>query len=141
MKIQKADPAARRRSLLAVGIAGLVLFALLVGALLLGLDRRELAGAIAAHLLAAPRHGVALVSIGVAPVALYAIYMLVFGARVIRARRFPLPGQAVVRDTPIREGRAAVARGRLLQILAALLLLASLALPLIFARLLNSLAI
>lgn len=140
MKIQKADPAARRKSLRIAGFAGLGLLALLVGGLVLGLDTREFPGAIAGYLVAAPRRGMIVISIGVAPIALFAIYLFVFGARVIRARRFPLPGQAVTRDTPIREGRAAIARARLLQTLAALLLLAALALPVIFARLLSLLA-
>ncbi len=139
MKIQKADPGARRKSLLFVGFVGIVLLALLVAGPLLGFDARDRLEAVAALILAAPRTGVIATAIGVAPIVLFAIYLFVIGARVIRAERFPLPGQAVVRDTPIREGRAAIFRGRVLQVLAVLLGLTAAALPIVLARVLATL--
>ncbi len=136
MKIQKADPAARRRSLLFVGLAGIVL---LLAGLVFGFDSTDRIGAIAEIILESPRRSVIAMAVGAVPVVLFAIYLFVIGARVIRAERFPLPGQAVVRDTPIREGRAAVVYGRVLQALAVLLMLAAAALPVVLARVLDTL--
>lgn len=56
----------------------------------------------------------------------------------IRVERFPLPGQKVVRDTPVREGRAAIVHGRVLQALAVLLAVAAAALPVVLARVLGA---
>ncbi len=136
MKIQKADPAARRKSLLIVGLAGIVL---LVAGLLFGFDEPDRIDAIAGLILESPRIGVIAMAVGAFPIVLFAIYLFVVGARVVRAERFPLPGQAVVRDTPIREGRAAIFHGRVLQALAVLLALAAAALPVILARVLDTL--
>ncbi len=136
MKIQKADPAARRKSLLIVGLAGIVL---LVAGLLFGFDEPDRIDAIAGLILESPRIGVIAMAVGALPIVLFAIYLFVVGARVVRAERFPLPGQAVGRDTPIREGRAAIVHGRVLQALAVLLALAAAALPVILARVLDTL--
>lgn len=136
MKIQKADPTARRKSLLAAGLAGIVL---LVTGLMFGFGASDRVDAIAGFILESPRTGVIAMAIGALPIVLFAIYLFVFGARVIRAERFPLPGQAVVRDTPIREGRAAIVHGRVLQALAVLLAVAAAALPVVLARVLGAL--
>jgi hypothetical protein len=48
----------------------------------------------------------------------------------MKARRFPPPGEPVVRDTPIRRGEAAVLSGRILQNLAVALALFVLLTPL-----------
>jgi hypothetical protein len=45
-------------------------------------------------------------------------YLFTFGRRVVRAQRFPPPGQSVVRDTKIILSNEAVRRGRVLQCLA-----------------------
>lgn len=135
-KIQKADPADRRKALIVVGIAGGLCALPLVAALFGALDLRARLDAAAAQFVASPPAGVAAMSVAVVPLVLFALYLVVFGARVIRAGRFPLPGQRVVRDTRIREGRAATVHGRVLQVLGILLGLAALSLPVIFARML-----
>lgn len=56
------------------------------------------------------------------------------GTRIHRARRYPLPGQRVARDTRVLEGRDATRRGTLLQVVAGALVLAAIALLLAFAR-------
>lgn len=46
-----------------------------------------------------------------------ACYLMVVGRRIIFSKRFPFPGQKVIRDTKIIEGKKAVRRGRMLFIL------------------------
>jgi hypothetical protein len=41
-------------------------------------------------------------------------YLIIVGNRIIRSRRIPYPGQKVIRDTKVIEGKKAVFRGRLL---------------------------
>jgi hypothetical protein len=53
-----------------------------------------------------------------APLLALAVYLWSLGGRVVRAREFPPPGLRVIRDTPIVTGERAVARGRLLKVLA-----------------------
>ena len=112
---------------------------LLVAGLAFGFGSTDRIDAIARFLLESPRAGVIAMAFGAVPIVLFAIYLFVFGARVIRAERFPLPGQAVVRDTPIREGHAAIVHGRVLQALAVLLALAAASLPVVLARVLDTL--
>jgi hypothetical protein len=57
------------------------------------------------------------------------VYLWRFGATIVASRRFPPPDKPVVRDTVIVSGRMAVYRGRLIQALALILLLAGLTLP------------
>jgi hypothetical protein len=52
------------------------------------------------------------------------------GQSAMKARRFPPPGEPVVRDTPIRQGEEAVLSGRILQNLAVALALFVLLTPL-----------
>ena len=58
---------------------------------------------------------------GALPMLGLAIYFWYLGVRVIRAGRFPLEGQKIVRDTPILEGQAALKRGRVFKGLAVFL--------------------
>lgn len=52
------------------------------------------------------------------PLLTLAAYLWSVGAKVLRAREFPLPGHRVIRDTPVIVGEAAVARARQLKVLA-----------------------
>jgi hypothetical protein len=49
------------------------------------------------------------------------IYTIVLGMRILRARRWPLPGAFVLRDTPVSTGIAARLRGASLLAMGALL--------------------
>jgi hypothetical protein len=60
-----------------------------------------------------------------APLAGFAAYIWRLGARTLREERFPPEGFAVVRDVLVQRGAEARARGRLLQGLAAALLVAA----------------
>jgi Flp pilus assembly pilin Flp len=62
-----------------------------------------------------------------------------YGSRVAAARRFPLPGERVVRDTRVRNGAAAVSYARILQLLSLLLCGGAAALPVMFWRILETL--
>jgi len=121
-EIQKADPDARRRAIL------VVIFAAALGGLLIsGFEHfrepfREWLVSDPAE--TARRARLALsVSILVlsVPAIVFAIFLWLFGAKVLRAQQFPPPGFRVVRDTPVVRGAAAVTRGHAIQILAACL--------------------
>jgi hypothetical protein len=118
-EIQPADPAARRRVLIAAGaiaVAGWAAFFALQEWLagLQGLDplhaRRALEKAMIWGSWAATL-----------PVAALAGWLWLTGVRVCRAERFPAPGSKVVRDTPVLHGEAARLRGIALRVLAAFL--------------------
>jgi hypothetical protein len=78
--------------------------------------------------------------LGSAPVFGFCIYLWSLGGRVMRDQRFPLPGQRVVRDTPILQGQAALARGRIFRIMAVSLGVAGVMLCYAFWRLVAVLA-
>jgi hypothetical protein len=120
-KVQKAEPGARRKALLLVGLGTLT------GALLISgfeLCRRSILN----WLLSEPeklsyRAGLLCFFtsvMGSAPLFGVSAYLWSLGGRMIRIQRFPLPGHRVVRETPILEGRAALARGRVFKIMAVL---------------------
>ncbi len=138
--IQKADPAARRQAVPVIVIGALA------GALLLAaMERYRLP--LHDWLLSDPERftrRLGLVSyLAAAALALpllgFALYFWAFGVKVMRARRFPLPGQRVIRDTPVLEGRAAFARGRRLKVLAVCLGVAGAAFWLMLWRLVGAL--
>jgi hypothetical protein len=56
-----------------------------------------------------------------APLLGFAVYLWLFARRVVRMQRFPPPGMRVVRDTSVLYGPSALARARLLQVLAGVL--------------------
>ena len=51
----------------------------------------------------------------------FAVYILLFGRKVIRSRQMPPPGAIVLRDTKVVTGDSAVATGRIIAILGMLL--------------------
>lgn len=59
------------------------------------------------------------------PTVLVALYFYRLGSGIVRSGRFPAPGMRVVRDTLVLRGTPALRRGRALQFLAALLVLAA----------------
>ncbi len=134
--VQKADPAARRQAM------GFVVVGTLLGALLIGgleLYRAPLLE----WLQSEPElltHRLNLVFIlaavvGSAPLFALAVYLWSLGGRVMRAERFPLPGQRVIRNTRIVEGHVAKARGLGFRVLAISLLAAGAMLTYLFWRL------
>ena len=82
--------------------------------------------------------GMALAIVAVAcsvPLLAMSVYLWRFGHQVTEVRRFPLPGSAVLRDTPVVTDLAAERRGRMFQALAVLLAAAAIAMAVVFIRL------
>ena len=126
--VRPADPAARRRAVIAVAAATVAGAVLIAGqpwyreplrAWLL--DQPAETDARARLLL----FGAGAVVVG--PLLIFAIYLWRLGARVIAGREFPPRDYAVVRDTPIVTGESAVAHGRGLRAIAILLAVAGVA--------------
>src|SRR5262245_36226135 len=118
-EIRKADPTARRQAVLVLVVG------ICVGAVLIAAFERY-RGLLSDWVLADPgdpvqRARLIIVLAGillVAPVLGIAGYLWSVGGRIVHTREFPPPGLRVIRDTPIITGERAVARGRLLKVLA-----------------------
>jgi hypothetical protein len=131
-----ADPAARRRALIILGVCTVV------GALLIIVFtryRETLTDWVVADPADAQRR-FTLVFLGstgllVAPLLVFGAYLWSFGSRVIRAESFPPPGHRVIADTPSLAGAEAVQRGRTFRYLAIFLALSALALWFLMWRL------
>jgi len=67
---------------------------------------------------------ICLVFLSVLPIALY---IWLFGRKVVKSQRMPPPGTKVIKNTRITEGRSATIRGKILMLLALLLLILALA--------------
>ena len=65
----------------------------------------------------------------ISPLLATGVYLLSLGNRTVRAQRFPPPGYAVVRDTPVLEGLQGLRRGRVIQLLSLFLLCSAGAIP------------
>lgn len=129
--IQKADPVARSKAIksmvlgLIAGAALFLLFDSLIGNLNQWIERN--AEFLVTH------HYVAFLAmlVPVAPVIGLSIYLIRFAGKVVKTQRFPPPDTAVIRDVRIIEGRSAVIRGRVVQLLCWIILLAAAAIPLL----------
>jgi hypothetical protein len=118
-EILKSDPTTRRRAL-ALIIAGALFGAVLIAGLA---HFRE---PLREWLLSDPhrfssrmRFALMIVTAAIsAPPLAMAGWLWAIARRVLRAGRFPPPGQRVIRDTPVLTGADAVIRGRILQVLA-----------------------
>lgn len=87
-------------------------------------SRLRIGGAAVAVALALPLLGVA-------------TYLWRLGDRIVRSGRFPAPGMAVARDTVVQQGLAARSRGRVLQFLAATLVLAAAGIAIVLWRIVS----
>ena len=120
--IQKADPKARRTSLVIVGGGALLGVALIR---LAGTLRPEFEAWVRQDMSFRPWMVMAVVTLLTAgPVLGLAGFLWRLGRRIVRAERYPPPGLAVLHDTPVVIGHAAARRGRLVQAFAAVLALA-----------------
>lgn len=131
VEIQRGDDEARSRALVA-GVAVAAFLLILAGlptAVGWGPDR------VAEHLLKRPILWPIGGGVAVAPPLFLSIYLYVYGAQICRAERFPKPGQAVIRDTPVLTGAKAVRRGRIIQALAMALFLTSVSVPMLLWKL------
>ncbi len=93
------------------------------------------------HLDSRLRLGIAVLAVAfVAPLLGFAAYLWRLGDRIVRAERFPAPGQAVTRDTVVLRGIRARRRGRVMQLLAAALVLAASGVAIVLWRLVRLLS-
>ena len=137
--IQPADAKARRSA-----IWLLVILSVAGAAVIVTLEhfRGDLVGWVEANaefLVQNPVVVFAVVATLMSPLFVAGIYVLRLGQGAVRAQRFPPPGLALIRDTPILEGIQGVRRGRMIQSLALLLLASATAIPFIFWYLFRSL--
>jgi hypothetical protein len=139
-EIQRTDPGARRIAVVVVLVAGLLGSALLVATGGVGPDFEQWAAENVHYLVENSWLAGLAVAVMMSPVAGFSIYLRRYGSDVVSNERFPLPGQEVVRDTPVRFGREAVRHGRILQVLAGALLVACATVPYLFWRIFDSLA-
>ncbi len=129
--IQKADPQARRKAIKVIiigALVGTILFFLLQG--VVGNVNQWIesnAVFLVEHHYLAFLIMLALVAPGLA----LSIYLISFAGKIVRAERFPPPDTPVIRDVRILEGRQAILRGRLVQFLCWIILLALAAIPLL----------
>ena len=132
-QVRQADAAARRRALVLLG-GGAVVGGLIIVA------QSWFREPVRAWLLDDPaatvtRARLLLAGAGtllVAPLIVFAVYAWRLGAQTIAAREFPPPGRAVIRDTPVITGDAALAHARGLQALSVMLVVAAAAIGAMF---------
>ena len=118
-EIQRADPATRRRALVAIAAIAVAGWAAYFG---LQQWLGGLAGLAPARMRASLEHAMVWGSwAATLPVAALAIVMWRYGGRVRRAARFPPPGAKVIRDTAVLHGEQALLRGTMLRVLAVFL--------------------
>lgn len=129
MEIQRADPKARRKAILSViggALFGTGLYFLLeymVGNINQWIETNAL--------FMVEHHYVAflLMLLLISPILWLSIYLIRFAGQIVKAERFPPPNTPVIRDVRVLEGRQAIRRGRLVQMLCWIILLTAAAIP------------
>jgi hypothetical protein len=137
-KVQKADSAARRKAIIIViisAIAGSLLIVVFESFCVqlyewLLFDHGKSVYRLRILLILAA-------AFGAIPLFACSVYLWSLGCRALNYQRFPLPGQRVIRDTPILEGQAAMMRGRVLKTLAVFLAVAGVMLCFVFLWLIS----
>lgn len=131
VQIQKADPVARRKAIrgMLIGVmVGAVLFYLLQG--MVG-NINEWLESDAEFLVEHHYLAFLLILIPVAPIIVLSGYLIHHANKIVKTQRFPPPGTPVIRDVRVIEGRPAVLRGRVAQLLLWIILLSASAIPLL----------
>lgn len=139
-EIQRADPKARRLALIIIGIAlGIaVLLYPIADSLIAAL--RSFFEQNMDLILQAPALSVGVGLLFMSPLSLFSIYLFRLGSRSVTERRSPPHDLRMVKDTRVYTGQAAVTRGRVAQALAAVLLFASIAVPILLWMTLSTIA-
>ena len=138
--LQRADPAARRKAII------IIIISAIVGSLLI-LTFESYQAQLYDWLLS--DHGkleyrlrilFTLAAVfGAIPLFAFSAYLWSLSCKVSNSQRYPLPGQRVIRDTPIHEGQATKTRVRVLKTLAVFLAVAGVMLCFVFWRLFSML--
>lgn len=139
-KIQKADPAARRRAVIVVLVMLVLGASAIVAFENLMIDFESWAEHNIDYLLDHTYLIFLVFLIMLLPAFGAGVYLLVFANRVALTQRYPPPGCAVSRDTVVIEGARAVQRARLIQFISVLLLCAAASIPVIMWYILHTLA-
>ena len=124
--VRRADPAARRRAVVMVGLLTIAGAVALVAFERYRIPLQDWFSSRRDDV--AYRMGLVLVMIALAaagPLLGLSFYLWSLGARICRVKEFPPPGYRVIRDTAVVRGPAALSRGRGLQLLAVGLALAA----------------
>lgn len=127
--VRRADPEARKLAFIIVGVGAMVGVALILAAEKVRPSFEQWLVSNSGWLAQNPAAAAAVAGIAILPMAGVAIYLWRYAGKVVATERFPLAGQKVVRDTPVRFGPRAIRHGRILQSLAALVLAVSFAMP------------
>ena len=140
-EVQRADPVARRRTVLIV-LAGMLIGGLVISSFEHYRPRLERWLVSEPELLPERMATVtaALAFVTVVPLLMFAIRLWTAAAKARRYQRYPPEGERVVRDTPVLRGGAAVARGRTLQGLAIALVVFAIGFALALWRLASAIA-
>ena len=130
--MQKADPRARKKAI------GILFLGAAVGATAIYAFKRyemEISSWLAANVDWIASHPGMFFVVGlilISPLLLLTGYLYLYGLRIVRTKRIPPPNYSVTRNTIVRTGNQAVLRGRIVQLLSAILMLAGSAIPIIF---------
>ena len=137
--IQQADPGARRQAIVVLCVATLLGLSAILAFEYYQADFQSWLekniGFLAEHTILVFVGSVLLIS----PVLAVAIYLLLLGRRTVRGQRFPPPGYAVARDTPVLRDSQAIQRGYLIQMLSWLVLCCAGSIPFVLWYLFRSL--
>ncbi|WP_299176529.1 hypothetical protein [uncultured Neptuniibacter sp.] len=132
--IQKADPKSRKLALLLV--AGLILLCLTL--LANGAKVKAWTETLTTKLIDHPVYIPLITFIAALPVLAASFYFYRMGREVVKQARFPLSGQPVIKDTPIKRGDSAVRLGNLIQVMSIIIITTAMILPLLIGYLLHT---
>ncbi len=138
-QFQPADPGIRRKALWEIGGAMLLGFCAILASEYFQVDVQSWLERNINYLAQHPVVVFLVVLTLVSPLVAAGLYLLLLGKRVVQAQRFPPPGYAVVRDTPVLQGTPAIRRGRMVQVASLLVVVGAVAIPLIFTLLFGTL--
>ena len=125
-RIQKANPALRKKALIAV-----IGTAVLVGLVLFFFEGKltDFMTNNAGQFVESPGKFALVFAVFMLPLVIAAVHMFLYGRKVVTAQRFPPPDTEVVRDTRILTATQAVGRGKSLIFFAIILIIIAIAVP------------
>jgi len=138
-EIQQADPKAKRKAIWLVGITTLFGFCAMLAFEYYQDDFQSWLELNIGYLVQNAYVVFLVAVVFISPVIVAGIYLLFLGNRIVRSQRFPIPGHAVIRDTQVLRGLRAIRRGRIIQLLSLLLLVAAGAIPFLFLAIFRAL--
>ena len=135
VEIQPADPVARKRALWTFVAVAIVAGMMALAVRNEDIDFEQWLGDHAAELIGQPGLLLLAAFVLALPLVGIAVYVHRAASRVVKAERIPLPGQKVIKDTPIITGKKAIQQGRAMQVVAVIMGIIGLILPFALALL------